>query len=66
VSYRDSAVKINNGTSSLERFENKNIFIYICKKRSSLPMYVAVNYEVEGSATRLPALNLQLQRLRYM
>jgi hypothetical protein len=33
VSYNASAVKIYKAaTSSLEGFENKNIFFYICKK----------------------------------
>jgi hypothetical protein len=31
VSYNAIAIKIYNATSSLERFEKKNIFFYTCK-----------------------------------
>jgi hypothetical protein len=40
VSYDAGAVKIYNATSSLVRFENKNIFFYL---RTALAFYAAVN-----------------------
>jgi hypothetical protein len=51
VSYNASAVKIYNATSSLVRFENKNIFFYL---KNALAHYsagvVAVNFIVIGLA----------------
>jgi hypothetical protein len=52
VSYNANDVKIYNATSSLVRFENRNIFFYILWG-NTLGFYagvVAVNSEIEGLA----------------
>jgi hypothetical protein len=51
VSYNASVVKIYNATSSLVRFENKNIFFYFEKTllpTTTLALYLVVNFDVVG------------------
>jgi hypothetical protein len=48
--YNARAVKIYNATSSLVRFENKTVFLYIKKCSTLHAGVVAVNLEVVGLA----------------
>jgi hypothetical protein len=50
VSYNASAVKMHNATSSLERYENKKIFLHIFKNALAYFDVVVVNSELIGLA----------------
>jgi hypothetical protein len=63
VSYNASVVKIHNTTSSLVKFEIKNIFFYFEKccslRHTTLALYVDAKSEVVGLAPAVNYTNLR-------
>jgi hypothetical protein len=59
MNYNTSAVKIYSTTSSLEHFENKNTFLYICKNAQAYynTGVVAVNSKIVGLALTIMNYN---------